>query len=192
MLEKEGLNIRVRAARYNAGSTPDIILDQSPRAGAVVKSGVTVSVVVSRAPDESELKQIADSAPTPKEMSSSAVTSSTPRVITSTTIKINASNNEEEEKKSASQGTGLSAETSPDAESSRDTEPSRDAEPSREKSDAPLNPALTERTEAVEKTKTEEDASETLNKRPISSDTEKSVEKESKERRKDEQQNVKP
>lgn len=45
-LEGAGLNIRKRARRYKGDAKPDMILDQSPRAGEVVKKGQTVAVVV--------------------------------------------------------------------------------------------------------------------------------------------------
>ena len=48
-LESAGLNMRKRATRYSADTKPDTILDQSPRAGEVVKVGQTVAVVISRA-----------------------------------------------------------------------------------------------------------------------------------------------
>ena len=53
-LSGAGLNIRERAKRFKAGVKPGIILDQSPRAGEVVKVGQTVAVVVSREPKEGE------------------------------------------------------------------------------------------------------------------------------------------
>jgi hypothetical protein len=53
-LSKAGLDIRERAKRYKPGVEPGHILDQSPRAGDVVKAGQTVAVVVSRAPKEGE------------------------------------------------------------------------------------------------------------------------------------------
>lgn len=53
-LAQTGLDIRERAKRYKAGVEPGHILDQSPRAGEVVKAGQTVAVVVSRAPKEGE------------------------------------------------------------------------------------------------------------------------------------------
>lgn len=53
-LERAGLDIRERAKRYKAGVEPGKILDQSPRAGEVIKAGQTVAVVVSRAPKEGE------------------------------------------------------------------------------------------------------------------------------------------
>ena len=46
-LEDAGLYIRKRAKRYKADTKPDTILDQSPRAGEVIKVGQTVAVVVS-------------------------------------------------------------------------------------------------------------------------------------------------
>ncbi|HWW77820.1 MAG TPA: PASTA domain-containing protein, partial [Pyrinomonadaceae bacterium] len=54
LLAKAGLDISERAKRYKAGVQPGIILDQTPRAGEVVKAGQTVRVVVSRAPKEGE------------------------------------------------------------------------------------------------------------------------------------------
>lgn len=53
-LAKAGLDIRERAKRYKPGIQPGVILDQSPRAGEVIKGGQTVAVVVSRAPKEGE------------------------------------------------------------------------------------------------------------------------------------------
>jgi hypothetical protein len=54
LLAKVGLDIRERAKRYKPGVQPGVILDQSPRAGDVVKAGQTIAVVVSRAPKEGE------------------------------------------------------------------------------------------------------------------------------------------
>ncbi len=53
-LARTGLDIRERAKRYKPGVEPGRILDQSPRAGEVIKAGQTVAVVVSRAPKEGE------------------------------------------------------------------------------------------------------------------------------------------
>jgi hypothetical protein len=53
-LARAGLDIRERAKRFKAGVEPGFILDQSPRAGEVIKAGQTVAVVVSRAPKEGE------------------------------------------------------------------------------------------------------------------------------------------
>ena len=53
-LETAGLTIRERARRFKSGVAPGVILDQFPRAGAVVKQGQTVAVIVSRAPKEGE------------------------------------------------------------------------------------------------------------------------------------------
>ena len=53
-LEKTGLNMRERARRYKPDVPPGVILDQSPRAGEVVKAGQTIAVVVSRARKEGE------------------------------------------------------------------------------------------------------------------------------------------
>ncbi|HEY0173858.1 MAG TPA: PASTA domain-containing protein [Pyrinomonadaceae bacterium] len=53
-LSQAGLDIRERAKRYKPGVEPGHILDQSPRAGDVIKAGQTVAVVVSRAPKEGE------------------------------------------------------------------------------------------------------------------------------------------
>ncbi|MFL6253931.1 MAG: PASTA domain-containing protein [Pyrinomonadaceae bacterium] len=53
-LARAGLDIRERAKRYKSGVEPGRILDQSPRAGEVIKAGQTVAVVVSRAPKEGE------------------------------------------------------------------------------------------------------------------------------------------
>ena len=46
VLETAGLNIRKRARRYKGDARPDTVLDQSPRAGEVVKKGQVVAVVV--------------------------------------------------------------------------------------------------------------------------------------------------
>lgn len=54
VLGKAGLDIRERAKRYKPDVQPGVILDQSPRAGDVVKAGQTIAVVVSRAPKEGE------------------------------------------------------------------------------------------------------------------------------------------
>lgn len=48
-----GLNVRKRATRPTADK-PNVVLDQLPRAGEVVKIGQTVAVDVSRAPKEGE------------------------------------------------------------------------------------------------------------------------------------------
>jgi hypothetical protein len=53
-LAQNGLDIRERAKRFKVGVQPGVILDQSPRAGEVVKEGQTIAVVVSRAPKEGE------------------------------------------------------------------------------------------------------------------------------------------
>lgn len=53
-LARAGLDIRERAKRFKAGVEPGMILDQSPRAGEVIKAGQTVAVIVSRAPKEGE------------------------------------------------------------------------------------------------------------------------------------------
>ncbi|HEX7176824.1 MAG TPA: PASTA domain-containing protein [Pyrinomonadaceae bacterium] len=53
-LETTGLSIRERARRYKSDVRPGVILDQFPRAGAVVKQGQTVAVIVARAPKEGE------------------------------------------------------------------------------------------------------------------------------------------
>jgi hypothetical protein len=53
-LEKAGLSMRERARRYKPDVAPGIILDQSPRAGEVVKAGQTIAVVISRARKEGE------------------------------------------------------------------------------------------------------------------------------------------
>jgi beta-lactam-binding protein with PASTA domain len=54
LLAKAGLDIRERAKRYKPGIQPGVILDQTPRAGEMVKAGQTVAVVVARAPKEGE------------------------------------------------------------------------------------------------------------------------------------------
>lgn len=48
------LNMRKRATRYSPEAQPNMILDQSPRGGDVIKIGQTVAVVVSRAPEKDE------------------------------------------------------------------------------------------------------------------------------------------
>lgn len=48
------LNLRVRASRFKAGTDPGMIVDQSPRAGEIVKAGQTIAVVLSREPKEGE------------------------------------------------------------------------------------------------------------------------------------------
>lgn len=48
------LNMRKRATRYSPDAQPNMILDQSPRGGDVIKIGQTVAVVVSRAPEKDE------------------------------------------------------------------------------------------------------------------------------------------
>jgi hypothetical protein len=48
-LHDVGLNLRQRATRYSAEAQPNTILDQSPKAGEVIKIGQTVAVVLSRA-----------------------------------------------------------------------------------------------------------------------------------------------
>jgi len=53
-LGKAGLDIRERAQRYKPDTPPGVILDQSPRAGEIVKAGQTIAVVVSRAAKEGE------------------------------------------------------------------------------------------------------------------------------------------
>jgi len=54
MLGGAGLNIRKRASRFAPDTKPDMILDQSPRAGEMVKAGQTIAVVISRPPKEGE------------------------------------------------------------------------------------------------------------------------------------------
>ncbi len=53
-LGQAGLDISERAQRYKPDVQPGVILDQTPHAGEVVKSGQTVRVVVSRSPREGE------------------------------------------------------------------------------------------------------------------------------------------
>lgn len=52
-LEDAGLNVRKRASRPTADK-PNVVLDQLPRAGEIVKVGQTVAVDVSRTPKEGE------------------------------------------------------------------------------------------------------------------------------------------
>lgn len=47
-LDKDGLNMRRRATRFSPDAKPNTILGQEPQAGAVIKVGQTVAVVVSR------------------------------------------------------------------------------------------------------------------------------------------------
>ena len=54
ILNKVGLNLRQRATRPSLDKMPNTILDQSPRAGETVKSGQTIAVVLSRAPQPGE------------------------------------------------------------------------------------------------------------------------------------------
>ncbi|HEY0077316.1 MAG TPA: PASTA domain-containing protein [Pyrinomonadaceae bacterium] len=63
-LESAGLNIRRRAKRFKGDAKPDTILDQSPRAGEVVKKGQTVAVVTA---DENSGKEIPVETPEPAE-----------------------------------------------------------------------------------------------------------------------------
>lgn len=48
-LTDAGLRMRQRATRYSAEAQPNTILDQSPKAGEIIKVGQTVAVVLSRA-----------------------------------------------------------------------------------------------------------------------------------------------
>ena len=64
-LQKIGLNIRKRAERPSADAKPDTIIDQSPRAGEMIKVGQTVAVIVARAPKEGETP-IVTASPTPE------------------------------------------------------------------------------------------------------------------------------
>ncbi len=59
-LSKAGLDISERAQRYKPDVQPGMILDQTPHAGEVVKSGQTVRVVVSRSPREGEQPPVAE------------------------------------------------------------------------------------------------------------------------------------
>jgi len=54
LLGNAGLNIRKRASRFAPETKPDTILDQSPRAGEMIKVGQTIAVVISRPPKEGE------------------------------------------------------------------------------------------------------------------------------------------
>lgn len=60
VLAKAGLDISERAQRYKPDVQPGMILDQTPHAGEVVKSGQTIRVVVSRGPREGEQVAAAD------------------------------------------------------------------------------------------------------------------------------------
>ncbi len=61
-LEEAGLNVRVRATRFKAGTQPNTVIDQSPRAGDIVKAGQTIAVVLSREPREGESVGLFDEA----------------------------------------------------------------------------------------------------------------------------------
>jgi len=78
-LSSAGLNIRKRATRYMPGSAPNVVLDQMPKAGEIVKEGQTVAVVISRAPAEGESSATAQpspvEAPTPSSEKSNSDTS---------------------------------------------------------------------------------------------------------------------
>ena len=54
------LSMRKRATRYSPEAQPNMILDQSPRGGDVIKIGQTVAVVVSRAPEKDEAPPAGD------------------------------------------------------------------------------------------------------------------------------------
>lgn len=60
-LERIGLKMRVRVTRPSLKVGPDTILDQSPRAGEVIKVGQTIAVVVSRAPIGGEVEALQES-----------------------------------------------------------------------------------------------------------------------------------
>lgn len=60
-LERVGLKMRVRVTRPSLKVKPDTILDQSPRAGEVVKAGQTIAVVVSRTPIGNEIEALNES-----------------------------------------------------------------------------------------------------------------------------------
>ncbi len=64
-LQRIGLNIRKRAERPSADAKPDTIIDQSPRAGEMIKVGQTVAVIVARTPKEGETP-IVTASPTPE------------------------------------------------------------------------------------------------------------------------------
>jgi beta-lactam-binding protein with PASTA domain len=53
-LNHAGLNIRKRTSRFSPGTQPNVVLDQIPKAGEVVKEGQTVAVVISRAAMDGE------------------------------------------------------------------------------------------------------------------------------------------
>jgi hypothetical protein len=75
ILYHEGLNIRRRTTKYSPDIKPNVVLDQLPRPGEVVKEGQTVAVVVSRAPQEGEAQAVAQTPPQQKENEKSADTS---------------------------------------------------------------------------------------------------------------------
>lgn len=64
VLGDAGLNVRKRATRPT-GDKPNVILDQLPHAGEIVKVGQTVAVDVSRAPKEGEAVQSSNNAEKP-------------------------------------------------------------------------------------------------------------------------------
>jgi hypothetical protein len=69
ILYHQGLNIRRRTTKYSPDVKPNVVLDQLPRPGEVVKEGQTVAVVVSRAPQEGEAQAAAQTPPQQKENS---------------------------------------------------------------------------------------------------------------------------
>lgn len=71
-----GLNIRRRTTKYSPDVKPNVVLDQLPRPGEVVKEGQTIAVVVSRAPMEGEAQAAAQAPPQQKESENSADASS--------------------------------------------------------------------------------------------------------------------
>jgi hypothetical protein len=74
ILSREGLNIRRRTTKYSPDVKPNVVLDQLPRSGEVVKEGQTIAVVVSRAPMEGEAQAAAQTPPQQKENENSADT----------------------------------------------------------------------------------------------------------------------
>lgn len=57
ILEKAGLNFRVRASRPSREMKADVVLFQLPRSGQVVKAGQTVAMDISRAAKEGEISE---------------------------------------------------------------------------------------------------------------------------------------
>jgi len=70
VLEKAGLNFRVRASRPSSELKADTVLFQLPRSGQVVKAGQTVAMDISRAAKEGETSDEAVAEASPDEKAS--------------------------------------------------------------------------------------------------------------------------